>query len=81
MELARVAHLFLVPLVMLGVLGEAGVTVEHRSALPIFGVCIIAGAVLTIASWAHPARDRSARILASILYTGLIIYFLISLVL
>jgi len=81
MQLARVAHLFLVPLVILGVLGEAGVTVGHWIAWPVVGICIIVGAGLTIASWTLPAKDRNARILASILYTGLVIYFLIPFVL
>jgi len=81
MEFARVAYLFLIPLIILGVLGEAGVFVGHEIAWPIFAICIVVGTALTIASWFRPATDRGARIIASILYAGLVIYFLIPFVL
>jgi hypothetical protein len=80
-ELARVAYLFLIPLIFLGVLGEAGVFVGHAIAWPIVGICIVVGAVLTIASWFRPAKDKGARIIASILYAGLIVYLILPFVL
>ena len=82
MELARVAYLFLIPLIILGVLGEAGVSVGHSVAWPIVGIiCIVVGAVLTLVSWFRPAADTNARFIASILYLGLVVYLALPFVL
>jgi len=81
MELARVAYLFLIPLLILGVLGEAGVFVGHAIAWSIAGICIVVGAALTLISWFRPAKDQNARVIASILYGGLLIYLILPFVL
>jgi hypothetical protein len=77
MDLAKIACLFLVPLVALGVLSEAGLIVKTWIAWPVFGICIVVGTALTVVSWTRPARDPSTRIIASVFYAGVIIYFLL----
>jgi hypothetical protein len=74
MDLAKLAYLFLVPLIILGVLGEAGLIAKQRIAWPVFAICIVVGSTLTIASWTRPAKDPSARIIASVVYAALVIY-------
>jgi hypothetical protein len=77
MDLAKIALLFIVPLIVLGVLSETGLIVKTWIAWPVFGMCIVVGTALTIASWTRPARDPSTRIIASVFYAGLIIYFVL----
>jgi len=77
MDLAKIANLVLVPPIVLGVLGEAGLIVKNWIAGPVFGICLVVGTALTIASWTRRAKDPTARIIASVVYAALIIYFVL----